>query len=115
MRTRLEAPAAEPHSSEQGGPSPERADLTLRALGRTYPAAGRAPAVEALASVDLDVVAGRTVAVVGPSGCGKSTLLELTGGLQDPDAGRATVAGGSTAAERLAACAHMPQRDLLLP
>ena len=40
--------------------------------------------VRAVDSVDLDVEAGETVAVMGPSGCGKSTLLHLLGGLADP-------------------------------
>jgi NitT/TauT family transport system ATP-binding protein len=65
--------------------------------------------------VDLDVRQGEVLAVVGPSGCGKSTLLELTAGLQEPDEGVVSVAGASGAAERRAACAYMPQRDLLLP
>jgi len=55
------------------------------------------------------------LAVVGPSGCGKSTLLELIAGLQEPDEGTVSVAGATRAAERRAACAYMPQRDLLLP
>jgi thiamine transport system ATP-binding protein len=41
----------------------------------------------ALDSVDLDVAAGETVAVLGPSGSGKSTLLRLIAGLDTPDAG----------------------------
>jgi NitT/TauT family transport system ATP-binding protein len=62
--------------------------------------------VTALADVDLALRAGELTAVVGPSGCGKSTLLELMAGLQEPDEG---------VVERHAACAYMPQRDLLLP
>ena len=43
------------------------------------------------ATVDLEVGAGETVALVGPSGCGKSTLLELIAGLAEPGGG--TIAG----------------------
>jgi putative hydroxymethylpyrimidine transport system ATP-binding protein len=53
--------------------------------------------------------------VVGPSGCGKSTLLELVAGLQQPDAGSVVAGGAADPAGRRAACAYMPQRDLLLP
>src|SRR5918992_1944503 len=59
--------------------------------------------------------ANEVLAVVGPSGCGKSTLLELVAGLQEPDEGAVTVLGATAAAERRAACAYMPQQDLLLP
>ena len=68
-----------------------------------------------LNGLDLTVAAGEVVGVVGPSGCGKSTLLELICGLLEPTAGRLSVAGGTEAEERLASCAYMPQRDLLLP
>ena len=55
------------------------------------------------------------VGLVGPSGCGKSTLLELISGLLEPSTGRLEVGGHSRGTERLARCAYMPQRDLLLP
>jgi NitT/TauT family transport system ATP-binding protein len=71
--------------------------------------------VTALESVDLAVRPQEVLAVLGPSGCGKSTLLELIGGLQEPDAGEVSVAGARQPAARRAACAYMPQRDLLLP
>jgi ABC-type nitrate/sulfonate/bicarbonate transport system ATPase subunit len=65
--------------------------------------------------LDLAVEPNSVVGVVGPSGCGKSTLLELICGLQEPSAGTVAVGGASGSAERLAACAYMPQRDELLP
>jgi NitT/TauT family transport system ATP-binding protein len=55
------------------------------------------------------------IGLVGPSGCGKSTLLELIAGLREPTAGEILVDGEAEAAGRLARCAYMPQRDLLLP
>ena len=53
--------------------------------------------------------------IVGRSGAGKSTLLGLVAGLDEPDAGTVTVFGETGAADRLARCALMPQRDCLLP
>ncbi len=95
MQTQAEAPATEP--------------LSLANVTRRY------RRVTALEGVDLTVRQDEVLAVVGPSGCGKSTLLELIAGLQEPDEGSVSVAGASGAAARRAACAFMPQRDLLLP
>ncbi|OHV33024.1 ABC transporter ATP-binding protein [Pseudofrankia sp. EUN1h] len=71
--------------------------------------------VVAVERVDLAVARGRRLAVVGPSGCGKSTLLGLISGLDEPDEGVVDVLGATGPAGRLARCALMPQRDLLLP
>jgi ABC-type sulfate/molybdate transport systems ATPase subunit len=42
---------------------------------------------QAIADIDLIVVAGESVAVVGPSGSGKTTLLLCVAGLLAPDEG----------------------------
>jgi ABC-type nitrate/sulfonate/bicarbonate transport system ATPase subunit len=63
----------------------------------------------------LDLRAGEVLGIVGPSGCGKSTLLELVSGLRIPQSGTIEVEGAASPAGRLARCAYMPQRDLLLP
>jgi len=75
----------------------------------------RGSEVVALEGLDLSVAPSEVVAVVGRSGSGKSTLLELAAGLQEPDSGTVEAGGAADAAGRRAACAYMPQRDLLLP
>lgn len=49
--------------------------------------------VVALQGLDLHVPRGEMLALVGPSGAGKSTLLNILGGLDDPSAGKCSVAG----------------------
>ena len=71
--------------------------------------------LEVLAGVDLEVPAHGRLAVVGPSGGGKSTLLGLVAGLLEPTGGSVLVGGERDPLERLARCALMPQKDLLLP
>jgi polar amino acid transport system ATP-binding protein len=48
-----------------------------------------------LRGVDLDVLAGSTVAVIGPSGSGKSTLLRTLNRLYEPDSGDILLDGRS--------------------
>jgi NitT/TauT family transport system ATP-binding protein len=107
MQIKVEAPVKEPLSSS------ERTGIALSAVSRRY--RSRRAQTVALAGLELEVRPREVVAVVGPSGCGKSTLLELVAGLQEPDAGSVVAAGARDATGRRAACAYMPQRDLLLP
>ncbi len=95
------------------------------AVKAASPAAGAALAVRglthrfgeltAIEGLELAAPAGGVLGLVGPSGCGKSTLLELVAGLREPSAGSIEVGGASGAEARLAQCAFMPQRDMLLP
>jgi ABC-type lipoprotein export system ATPase subunit len=65
--------------------------LRTQGLEKEY---GRGPGlVHALDGVELEVIAGETLAVMGPSGCGKSTLLHLLGGLERPSAGEVWLDG----------------------
>jgi len=89
--------------------SSANAAVSIRDLGHSY---GELTTIERL---DLELPAHGVLGLVGPSGCGKSTLLELIVGLQEPSRGEVEVGGAIGEAERLAHCAFMPQRDLLLP
>ncbi|UED85255.1 thiol reductant ABC exporter subunit CydD [Streptomyces profundus] len=75
-----ERPAAPP-----SGPFP----LRLRGLGAWHPGSATA----ALAGVDLELTAGRRIAVVGASGAGKTTLAHCLLRFLDPATGRYTVGG----------------------
>ena len=106
VKTKAEAPATEPLLVEDSG-------VALRSVARTY--RSRRGDVVALEGLSLEVGSREVVALLGPSGCGKSTALEIVAGLQEPDLGTVSAAGAAHGEERLAACALMPQRDLLLP
>jgi ABC-2 type transport system ATP-binding protein len=63
------------------------AGITARGLRKSY------GAVRAVSGVDLDVVAGETVALLGPNGAGKSTSIDMLLGLTRPDSGQVSVFG----------------------
>jgi NitT/TauT family transport system ATP-binding protein len=114
MRTISEAPAAEPRAVEgdvapgAGGPGGGRgASIEIEGLRHSF------GELRVLDGLELRIEPGEMLGVVGPSGCGKSTLLELIAGLRDPSEGSITV--DRQAAARIARCAYLPQRDLLLP
>jgi len=64
--------------------------ISIRGLSMRFTSGGAA--VDVLADISLDVPPGQFLAVAGPSGSGKSTLLGLVAGLDQPTAGRITVA-----------------------
>jgi ABC-2 type transport system ATP-binding protein len=63
------------------------AGLRIRGLTKSY------GPVRAVAGVDLDIVAGETVALLGPNGAGKSTTIDMLLGLTRPDAGSVALFG----------------------
>jgi ABC-type nitrate/sulfonate/bicarbonate transport system ATPase subunit len=109
MLTRSGAPAKEPLSIESEVPPRQAAEVRIHALRHGF---GELGVIDRL---DLEAAEHEVVGLVGPSGCGKSTLLELVAGLLSPQSGEVAVAGARDASGRLAHCAYMPQRDLLLP
>jgi len=75
--------------SRGGGPAPDRGGITLRDVRFRYPGADR----DTLRGLDLELPAGRTVAVVGANGAGKSTLIKLLTGVHEPTGGEIRAAG----------------------
>jgi heme exporter protein A len=94
--------------------APEIPAISLRGVGRDY--GDRA----ALGEVEIELGAGRTLAVLGPNGSGKTTLLRLLAGLLRPSRGSAVVLGCALPGEawrlrgRVGYLAHAPllYRDL---
>lgn len=65
--------------------------LTLSKVSLTYKNGKNA--VPALDDINLNIIKGKSYAVIGPSGCGKTSLLYLMAGLIQPTAGEIRLAG----------------------
>ena len=122
MRTTSEAPVAEPQSVKRAlrgkAAAGDSADVPVNGAGVAVEIAALSHSfgdLEVISRLDLRLQPGEVRGIVGPSGCGKSTLLELISGLRQPTSGDIRVHGSESPRDRLAGCAYMPQRDLLLP
>jgi len=82
---RIQSPPGAPALPAGGG------RVELRGVTLRYSTGDEA--VPALHEVDLEVEAGKTVALVGPSGSGKTSLVALIARLYDPNAGSVLVDG----------------------
>jgi ABC-2 type transport system ATP-binding protein len=69
--------------------------IEARGLTKVFRAGRRSSkrAIEAVASLDLDVAAGERVAYIGPNGAGKSTSIKILTGILHPTRGEARVLG----------------------
>jgi ATP-binding cassette subfamily B protein len=76
--------------SPPGAPALPPGDGSVELRGVTLRYGEAAPA---LSGIDLDVEAGKTVALVGPSGAGKTSLVGLVARLYDPSEGAVRVDG----------------------
>jgi ATP-binding cassette subfamily C protein len=90
-------------------PRPLRQELTLEAVNYRYPGSE----VDVLQALDLNLKAGKTIALCGPSGAGKSTLADLCLGMLQPTSGRVLLDQQPLANDSLAgwrqAVAYVPQ------
>ncbi len=80
-----------PQISDRDGARPFtriRGDITFENVHFHYTAKGTA-----LQGIDLDIAAGKTVALVGPSGAGKSTILNLIPRFYDAETGTVRIDG----------------------
>src|SRR5262245_22871556 len=75
-----------------------RPGIEVRGLSKTYPGG-----VEAVKSIDFEVVPGETFGLLGPNGAGKSTTVGMLNGTVAPTDGSARLAGFDVATEALAA------------
>lgn len=66
--------------------------LQLKDIRRSY-GGGKAPLVEVLHGINLNLLEGEFSALIGPSGSGKSTLLNIMGLLEQPSSGELMIAG----------------------
>jgi len=73
--------------------------MSAKNLARHYDVGGsvltKAQVLRAVAGVDFDLFAGKTLAVVGESGCGKSTLARMATMIEEPTSGQLVLDGNT--------------------
>ncbi len=67
--------------------------ISAKGLRKIYRGAGKAPAKEALKSVDLSIRTGSIFGLLGPNGAGKSTFINILAGLVTKTEGEVLVWG----------------------
>ncbi len=103
---RIESPEGAPELPAGGGrvelrgvtlrykaPRASASDIDHTGVGSMSDARLNGASDAALSDIDLEVAAGRTVALVGPSGSGKTSLVALIARLYDPSEGSVLVDG----------------------
>ncbi|HEY8569236.1 MAG TPA: ABC transporter transmembrane domain-containing protein [Microbulbifer sp.] len=90
LNVKAEIPVSEGNAAAELSTEQGEARMAFEAVEFRYPSRPDHPAILGL---DLDVAAGKSLALVGPSGAGKSTLLELLQRFYDPQHGRITLNG----------------------
>jgi putative ABC transport system ATP-binding protein len=75
---------------------PHQVAVRIRNLTKHFGAGDQR--VQALAGIDLDILAGQMSLIVGPSGCGKTTLLSVIAGILDADEGEVSIFGSDITA-----------------
>jgi ATP-binding cassette subfamily B protein len=78
-----------PRSAAALPPGAPRAAIRLERVSFRYPGQSR----DVLAGLDLEIPAGRSLAIVGANGAGKTTLIKLLCRLYEPTGGRIDVDG----------------------
>ena len=78
------------NSGNELHPNVHQLDIKIRQLCFSYPSR---PDQTILQGLDLDIPAGKTIALVGHSGCGKSTIMGLLQRFYDPCSGSILISG----------------------
>ncbi|WP_119155610.1 lipid A export permease/ATP-binding protein MsbA [Caldimonas tepidiphila] len=85
----MDTPPEPDHGTRQVDPAQCRGEVRFEQVVVTYPGSEQS----ALSRLDLEIPAGRTVALVGPSGAGKTTVISTLLGFVAPASGRVTLDG----------------------
>ena len=86
--------------------------IECRSLGKSF------DGVPVVRNIDLEIGAGRIMALIGPSGCGKTTTVRLLTGILQPTTGSARI-NGTTAVDlthrQRQQIGYLPQIPVLFP
>jgi NitT/TauT family transport system ATP-binding protein len=88
--------------------------ITLTGVRKAFLSREPGQSITILDAIDLDVPAGKVVALFGPNGCGKSTILNIVAGIETADSGSLSVTGKHANAP-VVGYAFQNFREVLLP